>query len=52
MSSLYARHALLEDGWHAGVGVGLWFATLGQVVSAAIARGEDTRLYAWLGLPY
>ncbi|HEY8468992.1 MAG TPA: BamA/TamA family outer membrane protein [Longimicrobiales bacterium] len=41
-----------DDGWHAGVGVGLWFATLGQVVSAAIARGEDTRLYAWLGLPY
>ena len=41
-----------DDGWHAGVGVGLWYATLGQVVSAAIARGERTRLYAWLGLPY
>ncbi|HEX7088907.1 MAG TPA: BamA/TamA family outer membrane protein [Longimicrobiales bacterium] len=41
-----------DGGWHSGVGAGLWFATLGQVVSAAIAHGEDTRLYAWLGLPY
>src|SRR5690606_31384914 len=41
-----------NDGWHVGAGVGLWYATLGQVVSAAVARGGRTRLYAWLGLPY
>jgi hypothetical protein len=38
--------------WHSGHGAGAWFAVLGQAVSVAIARGDATRAYAWLGLPF
>lgn len=37
---------------HVGAGGGLWFSAFDQVVSAAVARGESTRVYAWLGLPF
>jgi hemolysin activation/secretion protein len=40
------------DGWHAGVGGGLWFETLGRAVSIAFASGESDRVYVKLGLPY
>jgi hypothetical protein len=39
-------------GWHTGYGGGIWLAVLGRAVSLAMARGESTRVYAWLGLPY
>jgi hypothetical protein len=39
-------------GWHAGVGGGVWYRTLGVRVSAAVARGEKTGLYLDAGLPF
>jgi hypothetical protein len=39
-------------GWHGTYGVGGWFDLLGSAVSVAIARGDETRAYAWLGLPF
>jgi outer membrane protein assembly factor BamA len=39
-----------DGGWHTGVGVGLWFHTLGQTVSVSYAKGEDEgRFYFKLG---
>ena len=31
--------------WHNGYGGGIWFESLGFYMSAAMARGEETRLY-------
>jgi hypothetical protein len=41
-----------HGGWHRGFGGGIWLASLGRGVSAAVAHGESTRFYAWLGLPF
>lgn len=38
-------------GWHTSIGGGVWFATLGQMVSLAYATGETGRLYLRLGTP-
>jgi hemolysin activation/secretion protein len=40
------------DGWHHGQGGGLWFETLGHVVSLMYAKGEQGKVYLQFGLPY
>jgi hypothetical protein len=40
------------DGWHFGKGGGVWFSTLGHVVSLMYAHGEEGRFYIQFGLPY
>jgi hypothetical protein len=39
-------------GWHTDVGGGLWFETLGYVGTLTVARGDVTRMYVGLGLPF
>ena len=39
-------------GWHTDVGGGLWFETLGYVGTLTFARGDVTRMYVGLGLPF
>ena len=38
--------------WHTNVGGGAWFETLGYVLTVTYARGDLSRLYAGIGLPY
>lgn len=38
--------------WHTDYGGGVWFETLGYVGTLTIARGDVTRWYVGLGLPY
>jgi hypothetical protein len=40
------------DGCHFGKGGGVWFSTLGHVVSLMYAHGEEGRFYIQFGLPY
>lgn len=40
------------DGWHTGYGGGIWMSALGNIVSAAYARGEENRLYLQLALSF
>lgn len=39
-------------GWQGGYGAGGWLAAFGRSVSLAVARGEGTRIHAWLGMPF
>lgn len=39
-------------GWHTGYGGGVWMSALGNVLSAAYARGEEDRLYLQLALSF
>ncbi len=40
-------------GWHTGFGGGVWFQTLGQMVTATYAKGSDEgRFYLKLGAPF
>jgi hypothetical protein len=39
-------------GWHYGKGGGVWFSTLGHVLSLMYAKGEEGRVYIQFGLPY
>jgi hypothetical protein len=39
-------------GWHTGYGAGAWLAAFGAGASFAVARGDGTRAYLWLGLPF
>jgi hypothetical protein len=41
-----------EGGWQSGYGAGLWLAVFGRAVSFAVARGDNTRVHAWLGMPF
>jgi hypothetical protein len=45
-----------EDGesatWHRGHGGGIWFESLGFWMSAAVARGEETRVYFDFSSPF
>jgi surface antigen Omp85-like protein len=38
--------------WHPSFGGGAWFESLGKVATVTWARGDVTRLYAGLGLPF
>jgi hypothetical protein len=39
-------------GWHTGYGAGLSFVTLGNAFSVSYARGEHSRIYLSLGMPF
>lgn len=39
-------------GWHSGWGGGVWLGAFGRALSIAVARGEGSRVHAWLGLPF
>lgn len=39
-------------GWHSAVGAGAWFSAFDKAISVAWAKGEESRLYAWWGLPF
>jgi hypothetical protein len=41
-----------DGAWHRGVGGGFWLSALGQSVSVAYARGEESRLYVQRGLSF
>ncbi len=42
-----------EDGWHAALGAGVWFETVGRVIGVSYAKGsEEGQLYLQLGLPF
>jgi hypothetical protein len=41
-----------SGGWHTGLGGGAWLSLFGRAASVAIARGEGTRVHAWLGMPF
>jgi hypothetical protein len=40
------------DGWHKGVGGGLWFSTLGQTLSVAYAHGNEGHFYLTKGMSF
>jgi hypothetical protein len=39
-------------GWQSGYGAGAWLAVFGRSASMAVARGESTRIHAWVGMPF
>jgi hypothetical protein len=39
-------------GWQSGYGAGAWLAVFGRSASLAVARGESTRVHAWVGMPF
>jgi hypothetical protein len=39
-------------GWQSGYGAGAWLAVFGRSASMAVARGESTRVHAWVGMPF
>lgn len=41
-----------EGGWHAGLGAGLWFSSLGQTFSVAYAHGDEHRFYLQKGMSF
>lgn len=41
-----------SDTWHTSNGAGVWFGSLGQAVTLTYARGEESRVYISLGLPF
>lgn len=40
------------DGWHTSAGAGLSFRSMNRAVSVIYARGEESRMYVQLGMPF